>query len=721
MRARLTLLAEADLRLTQSFDAARIADELAGLVAREGRPCSVHLLSEGVLKTAASVPASGKSPTPADLRLSDPDDSISRAVRTGKSQLSERASSEGARVCVAVLPLVVHDEVVGVLEVETRPLREDEVVFLEMLCHRAAVALDQIRLVRSAEESRWAAELQAEYAKRLQSVTFGLSEAMTARQMGAIVVREAIDAMGGHVAGVVQVSEHAPTLETIASAGIPEDLGQRMNRPVLGDCLPMTSALNQRTELFFESAAEWVCSYPGLEGGVLPNVHALACLPLTLAGGRAVGVLFLGFAYPHRFLQTERAFLRTLAQQLAQVLDRARLFEAEHRMRLSAEEANRSKDEFLSVVSHELRTPLTAILGWAHVLRDPRHDATKRDRAIEIIERNALAQTRIIEDILDVSRIVTGKLRLQLRETDLLQVVSAAIEVVRPAANAKGVHLQVRVGRVPRVAGDPERLQQILWNLLSNAIRFTPRDRSVAVVVEHAGLNVRVVVSDEGDGIEPSFLPRVFDRFRQGDSSAARRHGGLGLGLAIVRHLVELHGGSVSAQSEGPGRGAVFTILLPVPPAEPAVHKDQTVSPTASGEARPQASTAPLDDLRILLVEDDPDTRDAYTELLTSCNAVVRSVGSADTAVHALDEFRPDILISDIGLPGEDGFALLARVRALRSPNADVPAIALTAFAGQKDARQARKAGFFAHLVKPIELGQLSAALAAAHRTRAHP
>ncbi len=707
VRTRLNLIAEADRRFAgSSLDASTIANDLAvAVVHGDVLACSVHVLANGALEAIAS--AAAPRGGPCDPCSTGSYDDRLQSVRTGERKLLEHAGGS-----VALLPLMARGDVLGVIQVETRRLTQDDLVFFEILCHRAAAALDRARLLYAAEEARWTAELQAEYAKRLQSVTCALSEALTTHQMGAIVVRQAIDAMGGHVAGVAQVSDDGATLRTVACAGTGKPA---MDAYALSGRLPMTLAFRERTELFFESAAEWASSYPELDRGLLQGVLALACLPLTLAGGGTIGVLFLGFACPHRFLEVERAFLRTLAQQLAQVLDRARLFEAEHRTRLVAEDLNRAKDEFLGVVSHELRTPLSAVLGWARVLRVVRPDEAKRERALEAIERNALAQKRIIEDILDVSRIVTGKLQIELHSTDLADVVRAAIDVVRPAAEAKGVHLRLRIDRVPPIAGDPERMQQILWNLLSNAIRFTPRGRCVTVDVERAGAHVCVVVSDDGTGIDASFLPFVFERFRQGDGSSTRRHGGLGLGLAIVRHLVELHGGSVSAHSDGPGHGAVFTVRLPVPIVAPIAHPSAASQSTRVDEQH-ATHAVPLDDVRVLLVEDDSDTRGAFVELLQSCHAVVQSVESADAAVQVLDEFNPDVLLSDIALPDEDGFALLARVRALRSPNANVPAVALTAFAGENDVRRAHDAGFFAHLAKPVDPGQLSITLATAAR-----
>lgn len=692
-------MAEADRRFVRARGTAAVAADLAALLVRRADACDVYLLVDGVLKSRAEAHANAEGKTRSANDTTDtPDESVATVARSGERQVFEG---------MALLPLSVNGEVLGVARLEGEVIHpQGDLGLFEMLVHRAAVALEHVRLVQTAREARWAAELQAEYAKRLQSVTFGLSHAITARQMGEVVVREAQDALGGQMAGIARVCEDGTTFETLAVAGVRDEDLRAIVPSTSTDRGPVTTALRERVELFFESASDW----PNAPSGV----QALACLPLTLPDGRVVGVFFFGFAYPHRFLTTEREFLQTLAQQLAQVLDRARLYEAEHRMRLAAEQASKLKDEFLSVVSHELRTPLTAILGWARLLRTPTYDEAKRAHALEVIERNALAQKRIIDDILDVSRFVTGKLQLDLIEIELAQVVRAALEVVRPAADAKGVRVDVRVDPVRPVAGDPERLQQVLWNLLSNAIRFTPRGGSVSIVVEQDCNEVRVVVKDDGIGIEPSFLPFVFDRFRQADGSTSRRHGGLGLGLAIVRHLVELHGGSVSAQSEGPGLGSAFAIHLPISGGMPIgvpVDDPKTIS-SRPPEAPLEAISPPLDDLRIdglriLLVEDDPDAREMFTELLNARGAIVKSAASAESALRVLHEFEPDILVSDIGLPGEDGFTLLNRIRKLCSPIAKVPAIALTAFAGESDAQRAYEAGFFAHLPKPVDLEKL--------------
>jgi PAS domain S-box-containing protein len=377
------------------------------------------------------------------------------------------------------------------------------------------------------------------------------------------------------------------------------------------------------------------------------------------------------------------------------------LLAAAQEAREQAEIASRAKDEFLAVVSHELRTPLNAILGWTQMLRTGVVEERARPRALETIERNARAQTQLVEDILDVSRIVVGKLRVNIQKIDLNAVARAALDAVRPAAEAKGVELVCTLcSEVAEFYGDPDRLQQIIWNLLVNAIKFTPRDGRVTLSVARVESQMEIRVVDTGVGITPEFLPHVFDRFRQADSSITREQGGLGLGLAIVRHLVELHGGTVEARSEGPGRGAELTVRLPVR----AVAMPSTPAPRRPGElGLPEAE--PLDPnllagVDVLVVDDEPDARELLTAVLGRSGARVRTAGSSDEAIALLREQPPHVVLSDIGLPREDGYVLLRRLREL-APS--VPAAALTAFAGADDYRRALEAGFQAHLGKPIE------------------
>src|SRR5216684_648637 len=344
----------------------------------------------------------------------------------------------------------------------------------------------------------------------------------------------------------------------------------------------------------------------------------------------------------------------------------AALLLREQEARAQLEEANRSKDEFLATVSHELRTPLNAILGWTRMLRTGAvHGDEKLQRVLETIERNARAQTQLVEDILDVSRIIAGKLRVQVRHIDLRGVILAAIDAVRPAAEAKGVRLDcdLKPGS-GEFAGDPDRLQQIIWNLLANAIKFTPREGRVEVRVERVSSVTHITVTDTGLGISPSFLPHVFDRFRQADSSITRTQGGLGLGLAIVRHLVEVHGGTVQAESEGEGKGSRFTVQMPLRAVVPAP------APPSQGNGHPEApagepSAAPptvLSGLDVLVVEDEPDARELVSAVLANYGAQVRSVSSVDEALAQFRDRPPDVLLSDIGLPNADGYALIRRV-----------------------------------------------------------
>ena len=373
------------------------------------------------------------------------------------------------------------------------------------------------------------------------------------------------------------------------------------------------------------------------------------------------------------------------------------------------------KDEFLGTLSHELRTPLNAILGWSQVLARSTPTPEELADGLKKIERNARAQAQIIEDLLDMSSIISGKVRLQLRDVDLSEAVRAAVDTVRPAADAKDVRIEVAIDPVAgAINADPNRLQQVLWNLLSNAVKFTPRGRSVCIKVGRGVSHVSVEVIDTGQGISPEFLPHVFDRFRQADASSTRRHGGLGLGLAIVKQLVELHGGGVTAESAGEGRGTTFTVLLPVatvhatdrPPPERQSSKANAV--IASAEQRNRVRGA-----RLLVVDDEEDSRDLLKRLLEDCGAVVSTAKSAEAAFAQVSESPPDVLVSDIGMPVEDGYTLIRRIRGLDDDHGgNIPAVALTAYARPEDRAHSKDAGFQRHVAKPVEPAELIAAVA---------
>jgi signal transduction histidine kinase/ActR/RegA family two-component response regulator len=395
---------------------------------------------------------------------------------------------------------------------------------------------------------------------------------------------------------------------------------------------------------------------------------------------------------------------RTL--ELRQTLD------SELSARREAQEASRLKDEFLMTVSHELRTPLTALYGWARMLATGEIREGQERRAIEAIERNASAQTQLVNDLLDVSRAISGKLRLDVRTVDLSAVVASAIDSIQPAAEAKGIRLQpVLDPNAGPVVGDSDRLQQIVWNLLANAVKFTAKGGRVQVRLERVNSHVELIVSDTGSGIATEFLPYVFDRFRQAQTGTTRQHTGLGLGLAIVRHLAELHGGSVRAESEGLGQGSTFRVMLPLTIARHDAQDSSRSHPTAS-DRPPVPLGRRLDTLRVLVVDDEPEARDLFSVVLENAGADVRAAASARDALVLIHAWSPDVLVSDIEMPQEDGYALIRNVRELDQFD-DMVAIAITAHARPEDRVRAIEAGFAWHLQKPVEPVELVSVIAA--------
>jgi PAS domain S-box-containing protein len=454
--------------------------------------------------------------------------------------------------------------------------------------------------------------------------------------------------------------------------------------------------------------------YFGMPEGHLPVTSYLA-VPVLSRSAEVLGGLFLGHPAAGVFSAQHEEIVKALARQAASAMDNARLYEAMRKARTDAETANRLKDEFLATVSHELRTPLNAIFGWARLLQMGQLDDASRIKAVETIERNAKAQSQIIEDILDVSRIITGKLRLDVAPVEMGQLIAESVESLRPTADAKGIRLQMVLDtKASLIWGDVQRLQQILWNLLSNAVKFTPKGGRVQVTLSRPNSHLEIAVRDTGKGIGPEFLPHVFDRFSQADSSTKRNFGGLGLGLAIVRHLTELHGGTVTADSPGPGEGATFTLRLPVavvrngnraaeepaPPAQPAVHGQ----PAAGNQ---------LHGVRVLVVDDEADARELLRTVLERSGAQIKTAASSREAYDILQDWRPDVLLSDIGMADEDGYELIRRVRALpHKRGGSIPAAALTAYATAEDRLSVLTAGFQTHIAKPVEPLELTAIVA---------
>lgn len=390
--------------------------------------------------------------------------------------------------------------------------------------------------------------------------------------------------------------------------------------------------------------------------------------------------------------------------------EREAALRAEKAAREEAERVSRMKDEFLATLSHELRTPLSAILGWTQLMRRPALPVRDFGKGVEVIERNARAQARLIEELLDMSRIIAGNMRLNIEPIEPAAVVEAALASVQPAAAAKGIAIRREIdGGLGPIAADPHRLQQMLWNLLSNAVKFTPGGGEIEVALRHRQDALEFAVADSGEGIAADFLPFVFDRFRQADASTTRDHGGLGLGLAIVRHLAELHGGTVAVSSDGPGRGARFIVCLPLIAAQAADDGQAVAARTASALLEPPTGDADLSGLTIVAVDDEADGRELLARLLTAHGARIVSAGSAEEALAAIEMVGPDLLISDIAMPRVDGHELLHRVRALRPT---LPAIALSAFARADDRRRALEAGYRVHLAKPVDVDELLRAIA---------
>lgn len=446
-------------------------------------------------------------------------------------------------------------------------------------------------------------------------------------------------------------------------------------------------------------------------------------LPLQDRDGRRVPVEFVSNIYQEDHHPIIQCNIRDIGERVRFETERSTLLANEQASRMEAEAANSAKDIFLATLSHELRTPLTAILGWAVLLRAAPADEKVVKEAALTIERNAKMQAQLIEDVLDVSRIVSGKLRLNMRPCDLSRIIQDAVASVQPAADAKDIHVAVQViNGASSAVCDAARIQQVIWNLLTNAIKFSPKMGDIRVLVERVNSMVRVTITDGGEGISPEFLPHVFERFRQSDGTSTRKHGGLGLGLSIVRHLIELHGGTVEVQSEGLGRGATFIINLPIRAVTDApAGGDGDGAPHEMAVPAAGAAGAPamvrLDGLRVLVVDDEPDARTVIAATLQRAGATVAAAGSATEALKLLSDVPPHVIVSDISMPDQDGYELMKQIRSMGTGfgGRELPAIALTAYARTEDRRRALLAGFQMHVAKPvdpIELAEVVASLA---------
>jgi signal transduction histidine kinase/CheY-like chemotaxis protein len=639
-----------------------------------------------------------------------------------------------------VVPLIAAGRVIGAAIVTILPPRlvdGEEGRFLLSAGRHTAQALDRARLYETAERARTEAEglrvradtelrerqkaqealrlSEAKYrslaarTSRLYALSAGLSEAVTPEAVASAIVHLGKVVVGASAGSVALLVESGTQFQTLYGNEHSSSTTDAARGVALDEGLAATAAVKTGRPVFVGSFAEWQEKYPQSASIAADGGYASAAVLPLLADGAVLGVLSFYFTVPVNCDEEYTALLVSVAQHCAQALDRARLYETADRARSEAEAANRSKDDFLSTISHELRTPLNAMLGWAAMLRGGAVDAGRTQRAVEAIFNSATRQGRLIEELLDVSRIVAGRASFEMQDVDLGENIRGAVEAMMPQAAAKRVEVRFETTPGVRVFADPRRLEQVFLNLLSNAVKFTPSGGRIAVDVAIAGQSVDVRVTDTGVGIAPAFLPHVFDRFRQADSATTRSAGGLGLGLFIARQLVEAQGGAIRVESEGAGRGAMLTVTLPAATGAPAVHHMAAAAATTDRlEPMPV-----LDGVRVLLVDDEPDAREVMASALESCGATVTSTSSALEALETLARTEIDLLLSDIAMPGEDGYELIRRIRSLPSPRlASLPAAAVTAYARDDERGRALAAGFQMHLTKPIHPVALARAVA---------
>lgn len=609
---------------------------------------------------------------------------------------------------VMIVPMIARGRSLGTISFVAaesgRRYDRSDLNMAEELARRAALAVDNARLYEQAKQARQMAEQAAARTARLQAVTAALSEALTPAEVAEVVVNQGIAALDAKAGTLVILSDNKQSLKMVGAIGYPQQIiDQWLNIPVNAP-VPLAECVGMGEPIFIENLGDLSARYPTVSQ--LPKItkhQALAAIPLILQG-QTIGAMGLSFAEAREFSPEDRAFMVALGQQCAQAIARAQLYEAEQSARAQAETANRIRDEFIAVLSHELRSPLNPILGWTKLLQMRKFDEAKTLQALDIIERNAKLQSRLIEDLLDISRILLGKLALEMLPVHLEKIIESALETVRLVAEAKGIHIEKFLPmEAVEVLGDPSRLQQVVWNLLSNAVKFTPEGGQVTIRLKSSGNLAQIEVSDSGRGIATEFLPYVFEYFRQADSKTTRSFGGLGLGLAIVHNLVELHGGSVQADSAGEGQGATFTVTLPL---------------ISLGSVVPEESVLPESELSLagmalVVVDDDRDTLEFLEFVLQEYGANVRAVSSAQQAIAAIETSIPDLLLSDIGMPQMDGYMLIRELRQWEVQRGGaIPAIALTAYAGETNRQQILEAGFQQHLSKPIQPAELVQAIA---------
>ena len=714
-------------RVTEALSESLTKDAVADVILRHAADsldadiCTLHLVSADDTKLVLTGTPRGVAEGVVDrireIDTTDPKNTAARALRERAGLCAEDETAyhalfpelagvetTGTRakafLCAPLLSGTRSIGVIGMGFYAPRRFSLADRAFLETIARQCALALERTRLLTEAREN----ERRLGFLAEASTVLAG---SLDYEDTIASVTRLAVPTVADWAA--VDIAEQGGTFKRIAIAHVDErkiELARELDRrwpprqedPTGLANVVRTGVAELVSVISDEMLAAAIDDPDRLAAARSLGLASWMCVPLKMRE-RTIGAITFGSAESgRRFGPADLALAEDLAVRAGIAIENATSFR-------EADEANRMKDEFLATMSHELRTPLGAILGWASMLQtDKRDDPGAIDRGLSAIERNARAQVKLIEDVLDVSRIITGKLRIEPRAVDVGAVVSAAMDVVRPMAAAKGVSILGLIAPEPLPTfGDPDRIQQILWNLMSNAVKFTPKGGTVEVAVERKGATIRIAVTDSGEGIKPQFLPFIFERFRQADGSTTRRHGGLGLGLAIARHLVELHGGTIRVDSEGEGRGASFTVTLPMRVVQ--LRAIEATAPPA--EERPSAApSAPpsLRGLRVLICDDDPETREMLVMVLIGAGAEVREAGSAFEALEQLGPFAPDVLVSDIGMPQVDGYSFMRKVRSLPdAAGGRTPALALTAYAQADDERRALASGFQMHVAKPAD------------------
>jgi signal transduction histidine kinase/DNA-binding response OmpR family regulator len=574
----------------------------------------------------------------------------------------------------------------------------------QVLRSKVSVFVDLFKKTQQVQMQAERLRQRAVQLHRLTEASLAINSAQTIEAIAQIATDTAREVIGCNQAVAVAAPNSHPVY-SISHASYSPKLAKWEGKPFEATALRafLASANKPMRMTRMELEANVFLQRDGEAG---PSLQGLLAAPLSGRDGRNIGSIYLSDRYTGEFTDDDQAILVQLAQLASVAMEN--IVYAQER------EANRFKDEFLATLSHELRTPLNAISGWIQLLRfKPLNGDVSH--GLDVIDRNVKSQTRLIEDLLDLSRIANGQLRLQTKVVTIQSVIEATVETLRPVMDERKIKLHCDLNGADKVLGDPDRLQQVFWNLLTNSAKFTPAGGSVTVRTDHKDGALRVSVSDTGDGIDADFLPRIFDRFRQADTGTSRRHGGLGIGLTIVRCIVELHGGTIAAESAGKGRGSTFNVKLPLASA-------QKHAPETAIEIKSPRQPPSLKSVSILLVDDDADAREVVGQILQKFHAKVATAASADEALEQMESIQPDVLVTDLAMPRRDGYALLDDVRRNPWNHKNIPAIALTAFARPEDRARTRAAGFQEHVPKPIDPDELIAAIhRCAQSRRAEP